>query len=85
MPIGWMADWLIESKRMSAVNVRRLCNSIGHLGSALGLIGLAFTGCDQTLAIVWLCLSVALNGAVYSGFQVINDRSEIGLSDHNVI
>ena len=36
----------------------------------IGLIGLAFTGCDKTLAVVWLCLSVCFNGAVYSGFQV---------------
>ena len=71
IPIGWMADWLIESNRMSPKNVRRIANSIGHLGSAAGLVGLAFTGCDQSLAIVWLCLSVGLNGAVYSGFQVI--------------
>ena len=33
-------------------------------------MGLAFTGCDKTLAVVWLCLSVCFNGAVYSGFQV---------------
>ena len=70
MPIGLLADWLIESGKMKARNVRRVCNSIGHYGSALGLIGLAFTGCDKTAAIVWLCLSVCLNGAVYSGFQV---------------
>jgi hypothetical protein len=70
MPIGIVADWLIQSGKMSAKNTRRLCNSIGHFGSALGLIGLAFTGCNQTLAIVWLCMSVCLNGAVYSGFQV---------------
>ena len=70
MPIGLLADWLIESGKMKARNVRRVCNSIGHYGSALGLIGLAFTGCDKTAAIVWLCLSVCLNGAVYSAFQV---------------
>ena len=69
-PIGLLADWLIESRRLSVVNVRRLCNSIGHYGSALGLIGLAFTGCDKTAAVLWLCLSVCFNGAVYSGFQV---------------
>ena len=74
MPIGLLSDWLIESGKMKARNVRRLCNSIGHYGSALGLIGLAFTGCDKTAAIVWLCLSVCLNGAVYSGFQVWNSK-----------
>ena len=38
MPIGWMADWLIESQRLSVKNVRRICNSIGHFGSALGKV-----------------------------------------------
>ena len=38
MPIGWMADWLIETQRLSVKNVRRICNSIGHFGSALGKI-----------------------------------------------
>ena len=70
MPIGLLADKLIKGGTMSAKNVRRICNSIGHFGPAIGLIGLAFTGCDKTLAIVWLCISVGLNGAVYSGFQV---------------
>ena len=37
MPIGWMADWLIETQRLSVKNVRRICNSIGHYGSALGM------------------------------------------------
>ena len=38
MPIGWMADWLIETQRISVKNVRRICNSIGHFGSALGKV-----------------------------------------------
>ena len=70
MPIGLLADRLIDTGKVSAKNVRRICNSIGHWGSAIGLIGLAYTRCDKTVAIVWLCLSVCLNGAVYSGFQV---------------
>ncbi len=72
MPMGLIADWLIQSKRLSTKNVRRLFNCIGHYGSALGLLGLAFTGCDKTAAVVWLCVSVGLNGAVYSAFQAWN-------------
>ena len=40
------------------------------MGPAIGLICLSFVGCDKTQAIIWLCLSVSLNGAVNSGFQV---------------
>ena len=49
---------------------RRLFQSIAQFGPALGCVFLAFVGCDQTLSIVALCLSVALSGGIYSGFQV---------------
>lgn len=67
---GAAADFLINRNILSTVNVRRIFNSIGHYGSAFGLIGLAFTGCDKTAAIIWLCIAVGLNGATYSGYQV---------------
>ena len=71
MPVGIFADWLIAKEYFSLRNIRRICNSIGFFGPAIGLVFLSFAGCDRTQAIVWLCASVALNGAVYSGFQVI--------------
>merc|ERR1719357_2200277 len=43
-------------------------NTISQMGPALGLVGLSFVGCDRTLAIVWLCISMGLNAACYSGF-----------------
>ena len=67
---GWLADWLKKSGKLSLTNVRRLFNSIAFMGPAIGLICLSFVGCDKTQAIIWLCLSVSLNGAVNSGFQV---------------
>ena len=67
---GWLADWLKKSEKLSLTNVRRLFNSIAFMGPAIGLICLSFVGCDKTQAIIWLCLSVSLNGAVNSGFQV---------------
>ncbi len=45
-------------------------NSIGHFGPAMSLVALAFTRCNPTLAIFWLCMSVMLTGANYSGFGV---------------
>ena len=71
MPVGIFADWLIAKEYFSLRSIRRICNSIGFFGPAIGLVFLSFAGCDRTQAIVWLCASVALNGAVYSGFQVI--------------
>ena len=31
---------------------------------------MANVGCNQTMAVVWLCVSVALSSTTYSGFQV---------------
>lgn len=68
--MGFLADFMISKKGFSIAFVRKLFNSIAFFGPTLGLIWLAFVGCDRTLAVVALSLSVGLNGAVYSGFQV---------------
>ena len=49
---------------------RKIGNSVGFVGAALGLVGLCFVGCNQYLAVVCLCVAVGLNGAIYSGYQV---------------
>ena len=69
--VGTIADWLIERKIMSITSIRRLCNSIGFFGPAIGLTMLGLAGCNTYLAIMWLYMSVTLNGAVYSGFRVL--------------
>lgn len=35
----------------------------------LGLVVVAYAGCNQVLAIVFLCAAVGLNGATYSGYM----------------
>ena len=70
MPIGRMADWLIESDLISRKNVRRICNSIGCYISAAGLIGLSYIGCDKKLAVLWVLLSQIFSGGVFSGSYV---------------
>ncbi|TRY68802.1 hypothetical protein TCAL_04672 [Tigriopus californicus] len=70
IPMGFLADFMISKKGFSIVFVRKFFNSIAFFGPTLGLIWLAFVRCDRTLAVVALSLSVGLNGAVYSGFQV---------------
>lgn len=69
IPFSWFADWLITSGRLSLTNTRKLMQTIGVMTPALGLIGLSFVGCHQTLAVFWLCVCVGCNSAVYSGFQ----------------
>ena len=48
--------------------------AVAHIGPALGMVGLAFTGCNQILAVFWITLATTLSGAAYSGYQV--SRSE---------
>ena len=64
-----MSDKLIERKVISALNARRIFNTISQLGAASGLVWLCFAGQSKTMAIAALCFGVGLNGAIYSGYQ----------------
>jgi len=68
---GYISDKLIKKGIVSVGVSRKLFNTIGHFGPAAGLVWLAFVGCDRVLAVVALCFAVGLNGAIYSGWQVI--------------
>ena len=73
MVVGKLSDLAtIEGHRqlMSVQTARRICNTVGFVGPALGLIALAYSGCDYVASAVFLCIAIGLNGAVYSGFQV---------------
>ena len=67
---GWLADKLINSGRFPLSHVRKMSNVVGSFMPALGLVWLAFVGCDRVLAIVILCLSLTFNAAFYSGVMV---------------
>jgi len=60
----------LRSREVRSDVIRKSFNTIGHLGPALALIGLSFSGCNRSLVIFWFCLAVMLNGAANSGFQV---------------
>ena len=66
---GAMATFL-RTKDVRSEFIRKGFNTLGHVGPALGLIGLSFSGCNSEEAIFWFCLAVMLNGASNSGFQV---------------
>ena len=61
---------LINRSLVSVWNARKICNSVGFVGPALGLLALAYSGCNYVASGVFLCLAIGFNGAVYSGFQV---------------
>ena len=72
MICGWIADWLINSKRLSVTSTRKLFQFIGHWVPSAALLTLAYgINCgDHITAIVLLCVAVGFNGASYSGYQV---------------
>ena len=87
IPIGIGADWLIQSDLISTRNVRRICNSIGCYISAVGLIGLSYTGCNQKMAVFWILLSQMFSGGAFSGSYVskafVNIRHSITMQNKN--
>ena len=60
----------LRSKEFRSEVIRKTFNTIGHIGPALGLIGLSFSGCNQIVVVTFFCMAVMLNGAANSGFQV---------------
>ena len=70
MPWSWFSDWLIVSGKLSRTNVRKISTIVGMIGPAIGLLLLAFAGCDHTMPVIFLCIACGTNGALYSGYQV---------------
>jgi len=70
MVYGRLTDYLVERKVISLNVGRKIGNTVGFLGPAVGLIGLCFVGCSKVLAVLCLCIAVGLNGATYSGYAV---------------
>lgn len=64
------ADWLLKKKYISLLNSYRLWNSVGSIIPSLGLIGVAYVGCDVTWVMFMLAALGAFNGATYAGFQM---------------
>uniref|UniRef100_A0A061QHU2 Sialin n=1 Tax=Cupiennius salei TaxID=6928 RepID=A0A061QHU2_CUPSA len=67
---SFVADKLRRSNRLSITSIRKICNSIGLFGPAICLIGVTLSGCRPQLILTLFSLAMALNGFVYSGFNV---------------
>ena len=68
--VGYLSDNLIATGTLTTTQARKTFQGIGQFGPALGLMWLAFVGCNPATAVMALCFAVGLNGAVFSGFQV---------------
>ncbi|KRT85633.1 membrane transporter, partial [Oryctes borbonicus] len=85
-----LGDYLLESNRMSRTNVRKL--AVTHCCTIQGLLmlGLAYSGCNYTTAIIFLSAAVAVNGAVSTGplaslVDISPNYASIGLGMCNTI
>ena len=77
---GYLADKLIEEKRLSRTSTRILMESLGNLLPAIALIWLSYVS-DASLAFALMTLSVALSGFAYSGYPPVT----LDLSPHSTV
>lgn len=68
--VGQLADLARRRGYASTVLVRKICDSIGHLGPAICLLVVGFTGCNTVVSVTLLTLAVALSGFIGAGFFV---------------
>ncbi|GFS51063.1 putative inorganic phosphate cotransporter [Trichonephila inaurata madagascariensis] len=67
---SYLADRIRESGRLSITNIRKVSNSIGLFGPAICLLGVTVSGCRPELIVALLSMALALNGFIYSGFNI---------------
>lgn len=64
------ADWLVERQFITQKNSFKLWNSVASIVPSLGLIGIAWAGCDRIWAMVLLTTTSSFTGANYAGTQM---------------
>ncbi|XP_068204283.1 putative inorganic phosphate cotransporter [Palaemon carinicauda] len=63
-------DKLRMAGKLSTVAVRKIANSIAHMGPAVCLLILTAITCDRNATIALLFVAVGLQGGIYTGFMV---------------
>lgn len=64
------ADWLLAKEYISQKTSYKLWNSVASIIPSLGLLGVAYAGCDWRWVMVMLAGAGAFQGAVYPGNQM---------------
>lgn len=65
-----LADWMLEKNYISLLNSYKLWNSVASVIPSLGLIGVAYVGCNWIWVMFMLAIVGAFQGAVYAGNQL---------------
>ncbi|KAJ8959058.1 hypothetical protein NQ318_022314 [Aromia moschata] len=64
------ADWLLSKGYLSQSTSYKLFNSLASVIPSLGILGVAYVGCDKLAAQLLLAIPGAFGGAVYAGNQM---------------
>ncbi|PSN51687.1 Sialin [Blattella germanica] len=73
-----IADWLLERNYLSVLSAYKIFNSLAGVVPALGLVAVAWVGCDRLAVILLLAITGGFGGAGYAG----NQMNHITLSPH---
>ncbi|KAG8180931.1 hypothetical protein JTE90_013937 [Oedothorax gibbosus] len=67
LSVAFFADLVIRKKMAPTNFVRKFCNSVSGFGSALGLLGVCFAGCDVTLNVILFMYLISVAGFCFGG------------------
>lgn len=68
---GALSDFCINKKYVTIGRARKITTTIGFVGPAIALVGLALVDSDdKVLAVTLLVLAVGINSSTYCGYQV---------------
>ncbi|XP_045621708.2 sialin isoform X1 [Procambarus clarkii] len=68
--VSLAGDSLRRTGTLSTQSVRKLANTIGHVGPAVCLLSLSLVECNRPATIALLFTAVSLQGGIYTGFMV---------------
>lgn len=68
---SYLADYLRKKEILGVTNVRKVFESVGLLGQAVGMVGATFAGCDWMLAFAMLLVASTSSGALYGSESVL--------------
>ncbi|EFA08919.1 Putative inorganic phosphate cotransporter-like Protein [Tribolium castaneum] len=68
--ISFVADWLLSRGYLSLSTSYKVFNSLASIVPSLGILGVAYVGCDRVAVQLLLAIPGALAGAVYAGNQM---------------
>ncbi|CAG0880736.1 unnamed protein product [Darwinula stevensoni] len=66
--LSHLADWMLVRRILHVTTLRKIMNTLSHLGAGALMIGLSFAGCDPRGTVILLMGAVGVTGANYSGY-----------------